>query len=229
MRLCKGVEGIANGVKETVLHPVQTLQRLKNRLIQAIHDRINNTKAYFKNLALRPLRFIQATQNQLFAFYTRLKGIVPRFKIKLPFADRLQRWGATLSAQIQAYVANLRLKTVSRIPFSLPKWDLSPRHLDRMAKAALYKLYVRLAAWLEQKSAPFFLKATALKEALIRPYRAFEVAVEKRVLFIQNKLRRFMRPIRRFAHRRILRIRLFIGWVRVVARHSLKTLIDISN
>lgn len=225
-RFQKAVLGAYKNVKDAILHPVQTIHRLREGLRNAYQRKREQIKAAWIRFIAHPVRFFKKMQVRLAEFALAIRSKLPNVQLKLPYAKRLQAWKKNLSGTIERLAARFSFKLPWYLQFSKPKVNLNPRHLDNLMKAAVRKLLTSLAERLRPKIAHLQGKILSGYEMLARPVRLLNAKIEASYDRLQLKIQRFFRPVRRFAHRRILRIRLFVGWIRVIARHSLKSFQD---
>lgn len=226
LRLRKAILETVKSVKEAILHPVQTYRRLRDGFKKGCQRKVEQIKAAWQLLISRPIQFLKRVRKRCTAFFAELRSKLPKIRIKLPFVGRLKKWKQTFKELMVRLVSRFAIRLPRFARFSMPSINLSPRHLDKLMKAAVYKLFIQFSAWIAPKAHKLQQKYLVAYAVVARPFRVFNAWVEVRLEWLQKKYQRCMRPIRRFAHRRILRIRVFIGWIRVVARHSLKTFQD---
>lgn len=227
-RLTKGLEGIADGIKQTVLRPVETFKKMKNHLVQGIQNKIRQVKQALRNLINRPVFFVKNVVNKCKAYFEAAKDRASKISFKFPFVGRFISLKKRLKGIWESLKRKLQFKgkLSVKLPNFMPAWDFKLSALKSALFSSLAKLKNTLKNWAVQKIGNLRQKISHLKQMALVPIHAFKERVKTYVQTIKLKIQRFMRPIRRFFHRRALRIRLFIGWIRVVARHSLKTLLE---
>lgn len=223
-RLFKGTVGLVKAIKDTLLTPVASFNRVMQGIIASFQRKVEQFKEGVRRFIQHPAGYFRTIQIKLAASFTALKGKIPRFRLHISCANKVKAWSKNIKLQLGKLLFFTLPPRPKFLSFNMPKVNLSPRHLDNLMKAAVYKALVIAVQWLSIKLAPVKHRISSISEAMMRPYRIFRQKVQTRLAQLKQKLNRFFRPIRRFAHRRLLRIRLFIGWIRVLSRYSLRTL-----
>lgn len=226
IRLGKGLEEIAGGIKKTLLRPIETGVSVKNWVIQSIQNRINQVKQTIRNALRRPVILLQAMQKSWQSFTTAIHNHIPTFTLKIPFSNRFRaiqnglkihwermreklQWKQKIAAQVNRFKEVLNFK-----PF-IVKISVLP-YLQKLLKLVQGIAFTQIERL--QK------KLRSLKRMVLQPFFSLVEKAKQNFSKFKVKLFTFLRPIRRFFHRRILRLRVMIGWIRIIARQSLHDL-----